>query len=921
MSILSKKDGDVMRYVLISFMLICSLLSAVSIYDIQYTTQPGDGTYPSSYAGQTVTTGGIVTATGFSNGRFFIEQSSGGAWRGLYVYSNDYEVSVGDSLIITAEVYEYNGFTELSYLSDLQIVSSGNALPQPAEIPTNDANTEMYESVLVKVINAVISEETDEWGYWRLDDGSGSCVTDGNFFTMESAGIPVMNGFPFDAVTGIMAYAWGEYHLNPRTIEDLQFDTESYIIATDDLFISSLETFTVPFQLIYQGAEQSAQNYQFELEYNSNVLNYSGYELVGTLSENGTITDNSSANSINLSFNGDFSYSQPETLINLNFSGIESGSGDLEFTSFNLNGNSVSYFDMGVLTIQANAVAIGDTLTVIQAPILNVPRMLTPGDSLRISCDAPDYTSNWQVSIIYNNQEIDLNLVYATYYRNERWHVCAEIPEQINNELYDLKVEANGIETDISENAVRILSNWKDSYYFVQITDSHLPTHLFYPDPEVHTDTTEVADFRAVIEDINLINPEFVVITGDLINEGEMEEFENRRVYSIAQNLLTEFEVPVYLVSGNHDIGGWDSSPPSQGTARRTWWKFFGWKWCQYPNTPFDSRTQDYSFNYGEDHYIGMEAYLNYDSYMFPVYGDESFTDQQMDWLNLNLEYAAAARNKVIFYHYDFSDQINLTNLDLDMALYGHIHSNEGSITSHPYNLATDNTCDGTRAFRVIRINEGVLQPTNTLYSGWEGEELELGFSPSNSGVADSVYALVENNFPQQFNDGLLKFVMPAGAEEYRVENGTLLQIDNSGDKTICYVNVVIPANGNIGVSVIAEMEVSSASTNVPAKRYELRNYPNPFNPTTTIRFSLNTEITENAEVEIYNAKGQKIKSIMCHPELACTERSRSEGRQTHSITWNGTDQNNKAVASGIYYSVLKVGNKQVARSKMILLK
>lgn len=905
-----------MKYLLMSFLLICSLLSAVSIYDIQYTTQAGDGTYPSSFAGQTVTTGGVVTGTDFSSGRFFIEQSTGGPWSGLYVYNNDYDVSVGDSLIITAEVYEYNGFTELSYLSNLEIISSGNSLPEAVDITTNAANTEMYESVLVKISDAVVSSEPDEWGYWRLNDGSGSCVTDQNFFSMESAGIPVMNGFNFESMTGIMAYSWSEYHLNARSVNDLQFGSESFIISTDDEFISSFETFTIPFKLVYQGAEQSAQNYQFELEFNNDVIEYSGYELAGTLSQNGTITEVETTGSISLNFEGDFSYSQPETLIKLNFSGVGSGSGNLEFSSFNLNGNSGSFFSLGEVSIQADAVVIGDTLTVIQSPILNIPRMITPGDSFWITCDAPDYTSNWQVSLLHNNQETELNVVYANYNRSEMWSVAAEIPEQMLNELYDLKVEANGIETDISENAVRILSDWKDSYYFVQLTDSHLPTHLFYPDPEVHTDTTEVADFRAVIEDINLINPEFVVITGDLINEGEMEEFENRRVFSIAQNLLTEFDVPVYLVTGNHDIGGWDSSPPSQGTARRTWWKFFGWKWLQNPTTPFGSRTQDYSFNYGEDHYIGMEAYLNYDDYMFPVYGDESFTEQQMDWLDTDLDFNSAARNKVIFYHYDFSDQINLNSLDLDMALYGHIHSNEGSITSHPYNLATDNTCDGTRAFRVIRINDGVLQPTNTLYSGWEGEELEVEFLPSNSGAADSVYALVENNFPQEFADAVLKFVMPGGADVYSVENGTLFQIDDSGDNTVCYVNVVLPANGNIGVSVIAEMEVGAEGNEIPSGSYQLRNYPNPFNPSTEIIFTAKS--AEGAKVEIYNLKGQKIVTLS-DPAPS----NRIEGRQgtTHSITWNGTDQNNKPVSSGVYYSILKVGNKQVARNKMILLK
>ena len=57
-----------------------ALISQVSIYDIQFTTDPGEGSYPSPYVGQTVTTGGIVTATGFRGGRYFIASSQGGPW-------------------------------------------------------------------------------------------------------------------------------------------------------------------------------------------------------------------------------------------------------------------------------------------------------------------------------------------------------------------------------------------------------------------------------------------------------------------------------------------------------------------------------------------------------------------------------------------------------------------------------------------------------------------------------------------------------------------------------------------------------------------------------------------------------------------------------------------------------------------------
>jgi hypothetical protein len=85
-------------------------------------------------------------------------------------------------------------------------------------------------------------------------------------------------------------------------------------------------------------------------------------------------------------------------------------------------------------------------------------------------------------------------------------------------------------------------------------------------------------------------------------------------------------------------------------------------------------------------------------------------------------------------------------------------------------------------------------------------------------------------------------------------------------------------------------------------------NYPNPFNPSTTIFFSLTTEITEDLKLCIYNIKGQKLKKY-------------SIFNNQYSITWNGTDENDQPVPSGVYYYALQVNDKVIAASKCLLLK
>ncbi|MDP8201544.1 MAG: T9SS type A sorting domain-containing protein [Candidatus Tenebribacter burtonii] len=85
------------------------------------------------------------------------------------------------------------------------------------------------------------------------------------------------------------------------------------------------------------------------------------------------------------------------------------------------------------------------------------------------------------------------------------------------------------------------------------------------------------------------------------------------------------------------------------------------------------------------------------------------------------------------------------------------------------------------------------------------------------------------------------------------------------------------------------------------------QNSPNPFNPSTTISFSLNTESSEDTELVIYNIKGQKIRQF-------------SISNFQSSIVWDGTDQTDKQVSSGVYFYKLKSGDFQQVR-KMLLMK
>ena len=91
---------------------------------------------------------------------------------------------------------------------------------------------------------------------------------------------------------------------------------------------------------------------------------------------------------------------------------------------------------------------------------------------------------------------------------------------------------------------------------------------------------------------------------------------------------------------------------------------------------------------------------------------------------------------------------------------------------------------------------------------------------------------------------------------------------------------------------------------------HNLRNYPNPFNPSTTISFTL-AEDASHADVKVYNIKGQHVKTLM--------DAQVSPGE--FNIIWQGTDNSNKRVASGTYFVKLNVNGVEKSVKKITVVK
>jgi hypothetical protein len=203
-------------------------------------------------------------------------------------------------------------------------------------------------------------------------------------------------------------------------------------------------------------------------------------------------------------------------------------------------------------------------------------------------------------------------------------------------------------------------------------------------------------------------------------------------------------------------------------------------------------------------------------------------------------------------------------------------------------------------------IDIGPYEYNSPAFGGIEG----YTYNPTTGEPVDYVLLKI-NNQPGEFtfSDSLgnFQYKLPAGvydiyAERVFHEDVIEHQVEVFEGQ---FTQVLIPMLEIVGV----EENTIPHSSNIISN---LRNYPNPFNPSTTISFDV-TQTSSFVTLEIYNLKGQKVKTfdLFPNPDLL---------GGTRYVVWNGKDSNNKSVGSGIYFYKIKTDN-YTSTKKMILLK
>jgi hypothetical protein len=282
-----------MKRILISILalaLSAGLMAQLSCYDIQYTDNTNGN---SEYNGQTVTVQGIVTARKASS-NFYIGDAAGGAWSGLYVFDRNASdlVQVGDMVVLTGRVDEYNGLTELVSVTVNEIMSQNNPIPittiSTSALPFAGNTAEPYEGVMVRFIEVQIKSAIDGFGQYHIADSSNvQARVDDTFYLPQASQIVV--GEYWSYIQGVVDYYVGNagYRVLPRNANDMvQVDDVSHAnirIGTEANAspnqISTLSVYTSKLD-----SDWDVREYEMKIRIDPSLVLYQGYDISESLS-------------------------------------------------------------------------------------------------------------------------------------------------------------------------------------------------------------------------------------------------------------------------------------------------------------------------------------------------------------------------------------------------------------------------------------------------------------------------------------------------------------------------------------------------------------------------------------------------------------------------------------------------------------
>ncbi len=302
-------------------------------------------------------------------------------------------------------------------------------------------------------------------------------------------------------------------------------------------------------------------------------------------------------------------------------------------------------------------------------PRIALPAFVSPQSSFKIVLYTPVTGNNVEkVYLDYDGARYELEIMSVDP-RGEKTVVTVfvgDLPEG----LYDLYVVAGG-KTYVEYNSVSVKSSRGYPLKILWYSDTHYDTR--------RSGIKQRDNFLKLIWRANFINPDFVIVTGDVLNTATEENY-----VSFIKDINNLLRVPLILVPGNHDH--------------------------HYKEDLFTKylAPSNISINIGPLHLIlvdtgpnGMNGWI---------------TNDQVEWLRQDLEKYGAMETKIIASHHPFSmleesDVSNpaaleelLQSSDIDLVLHGHMHYSIVEDDKKPLRLTLPNAYEGGQPYTGFRI-------------------------------------------------------------------------------------------------------------------------------------------------------------------------------------------------------------------------
>jgi hypothetical protein len=436
--------------------------------------------------------------------------------------------------------------------------------------------------------------------------------------------------------------------------------------------------------------------------------------------------------------------------------------------------------------------------------------------------------NNWSATIANDLKSWPCKIVSATYSKINNgtepgWQIKIGVPADASPELFTLTVACNEC-TCIQPQAVSVTESFATDFYILHITDEQIVNQLHTdPSGQYYKMVGTWEEMKWMQEPVNLINPRFVLITGDQIDfNGALDGWNNwanweykpkgKKIFSEQETTNLEvqlsemykdchkgYRVAYAETPGNHDV-----TPPGKllSGSKIDWHPIS----ARIYEQQFGQRS--YSFRMG-DFYVLMH----------------DWSDAALkNWAGADYEAALndpTIKYRVIGQHFyknwngapDGNHPFEPTNCDLMLIGHGHVTK---TIQTSPYYIYEDRaaffygaagffnfrrtmdgwSCDQTASLRDEKKDVWPLFTANGVRKNVRCDR------PDSMNVTTNTVTIT-NDLPENFYDGRVRFVLNKGI--YRnVENGKILAEYNcvNDTKTAVLVKVNIPASGGITVKV-----------------------------------------------------------------------------------------------------------------------